>query len=147
MTDSARLTFYRAARVDEIEPRTPLAVRLADGARICLVREGNDVYAIADRCPHRDFPLSGDDLVEACVIECPWHGARFDVRTGDVLRGPATDPLTTYPVRVVDGDVLVGVPTTVQEQSMQEQSMQEQSMQAQLQHPSSNNLQNPPRSA
>ena len=142
MTDSARLTFDRAARFDEIEPRTPLSVRLADGARICLVREGDDVYAIADRCPHRDFPLSGDDLVEACVIECPWHGARFDVRTGEVLRGPATDPLMTYPVRVVDGDVLVGVPTTVQEQLMQIQSMQEQ-----LQHPSSNNLQNPPRSA
>ena len=137
MTDGARLTFRRAARVDEIEPTTPLAVSLEEGARICLVRDGSEVYAIADRCPHRDFPLSGGDLVGACVIECPWHGARFDVRTGGVLRGPATDPLTTYPVRVVDGDVFVGLPELLQETSLREQ----------LQHQSPNVLLNPPRSA
>lgn len=137
MTDGARLTFRRAARVDEIEPTTPLAVSLEDGARICLVRDGSEVYAIADRCPHRDFPLSGGDLIEACVIECTWHGARFDVRTGGVLRGPATDPLTTYPVRVVDGDVFVGLPELLQETSLREQ----------LQHQSPKDLLNPPRSA
>jgi 3-phenylpropionate/trans-cinnamate dioxygenase ferredoxin subunit len=42
------------------------------------------------------------------VLECPWHGARFDVRTGAVLSGPSTDDLGTYPVQVVDGDVFVG---------------------------------------
>lgn len=121
MTDRVPLSFQRAARRDDIDSVTPLALALEGGARICLVRDGNEVYAFADRCPHRDFPLSGDDLVEPCVIECPWHGARFDVRTGAVVRGPATDPLTTYVVRVVDGDVFVGVGERVPEKSLQEQ--------------------------
>ncbi len=105
MSDSLQ----RAALVSEIEEGLPLAVTLADGARICLVRDGDAVYAMADRCPHRDFALSGGDVVEPCVIECPWHGARFDVRTGEVLQGPSTDPLWTYPVQIVDGSVWVNV--------------------------------------
>jgi nitrite reductase/ring-hydroxylating ferredoxin subunit len=42
------------------------------------------------------------------VLECPWHGARFDVRTGGCLAGPATDAIATWPVTVVDGRVYVG---------------------------------------
>ena len=137
MTDSIRLSFQRAARLDEIDSVTPLALTLEGGARICVVRDGSEVYAFADRCPHRDFPLSGDDLVEPCVIECPWHGARFDVRTGEVVRGPATDPLTTYVVRVVDGEVFVGVGERVPETSLKEQ----------LQQSLKETSQNPPRSA
>ena len=100
--------FVRAAALREIEVGLPLGVVLPDGRRVCLVREGNAVHAVDDRCPHRDFAISGGDLVEPCVLECPWHGARFDVRTGAVLSGPSTDSLGTYPVQVADGEVLVG---------------------------------------
>lgn len=100
--------FVRAAHVDDVESAFPLGVVLADGRRVCLVRDGETVHAVEDRCPHRDFALSGGDLVSPCVLECPWHGARFDVRTGAVLQGPATDAITTFDVRVTDGIVLVG---------------------------------------
>jgi 3-phenylpropionate/trans-cinnamate dioxygenase ferredoxin subunit len=103
-----QVQLQRAARLADIEAGLPLAVTLADGRRICLVRDGNTVYAVADRCPHRDFALSGGDLVNPCVLECPWHGARFDVRTGQVLSGPATDDLPTYSVRVVGEEVFIG---------------------------------------
>lgn len=102
----------RAARLSDVAASLPLAVTLPDGQRICLVREGERVYAIADRCSHKDFALSGGDLVAPCVLECPWHGARFDVRTGQVKNGPATEPLTTYSVRVVGEEVFVGGPRT-----------------------------------
>lgn len=106
-----REAYERAASLGEIAPEFPLAVTLSGGDRICLVREEraatSRVYAVADRCTHKDFALSGGELVEPCVLECPWHGARYDVRTGAVISGPATDPVMTYPVRVVGDDVYV----------------------------------------
>ncbi len=104
MTDA----FVFVSRLADIEDGFPLAATLANGTRLCVVRDGNDAYAVLDRCPHRDFALSSGDVVAPRILECPWHGAQFDVRTGAVVQGPATDPLETFLVRVLDGDVFVG---------------------------------------
>lgn len=100
--------YQRALRLADLEAGVPLGVALGDGARVCLVRDGDDVYAMADRCPHRDFALSGGDIVAPCILECPWHGARFDVRDGRLVDGPSADDLTMYEVRVVGADVFIG---------------------------------------
>ncbi|MBC8088113.1 MAG: Rieske 2Fe-2S domain-containing protein [Phycisphaerae bacterium] len=100
--------FRRVSTLDALIEGQPVAVRADDGERLCLVREGQAVYAMVDRCPHRDFHLSGGDMVDPGVIECPWHGARFDCRTGAVLQGPATDDLTVYEVRLEGNVVYVG---------------------------------------
>lgn len=100
--------FERTAALADVPEGLPLGVVLADGTRVCLVRDGETVHAVVDRCTHRDFALSGGDVVAPCVIECPWHGARFDVRSGRALQGPTTDGLTVYAVRIVDGAVFVG---------------------------------------
>ena len=54
-------------------------------------------------CPHRQGPLN-EGTFDGSTVTCPWHGSQFDVRTGAVLRGPATDPLMTYRV-TVDGEI------------------------------------------
>lgn len=100
--------FVQAAHVEDMEDTFPLGVVLTDGRRVCLVRDGESIHAVEDRCPHRDFALSGGDVVAPCVLECPWHGARFDVRTGAVLQGPATDAIATFEVRVENGIVMIG---------------------------------------
>ncbi len=105
---AADLTYQRAAELGDFEFGIPLPVTLEDGTRLCLVREGDEVFAVLDRCSHKDFALSGGDVVAPCTLECPWHGARFDVRTGNVLHGPATEPLPTFDVRVLDGEVFIG---------------------------------------
>jgi 3-phenylpropionate/trans-cinnamate dioxygenase ferredoxin subunit len=69
-----------------------------------------EYYAIEDRCSHDDGPLAeGDWEPEECVVICPRHGSRFDIRTGKPLTLPAYLPVETFPVSVEDGIVKVTV--------------------------------------
>ncbi|MBK8229313.1 MAG: non-heme iron oxygenase ferredoxin subunit [Candidatus Eisenbacteria bacterium] len=77
-----------------------------DYNRIALCKVGGRIFAIEDVCSHDDGPLGEGCLVDH-EIECPRHGARFDVRTGGVTRMPAVAPVPTYAVRIEDGQVLV----------------------------------------
>jgi len=61
-------------------------------------------YALSDTCTHRRGPLS-EGTVEGAEVTCPWHGAKFDVRTGAVLGPPAGQAVKTYPVRVTGPDI------------------------------------------
>jgi nitrite reductase/ring-hydroxylating ferredoxin subunit len=78
------------------------------GAPVFLLRRGTEIVALAETCTHRGGPLSKGHLAEGC-IECPWHGSRFELRTGEIARGPATAPQRRYEVRVEDGTVMVRV--------------------------------------
>lgn len=100
--------FQRAARLSELESDIPHAITLGDGRRVCVVRSGERIFAMSDRCSHKDFALSGGDLVSPTVLECPWHGARFDIESGRPVQGPATDAVETYSVRVVGDEVFIG---------------------------------------
>lgn len=81
----------------------------AGAARVAVARTGGVLYAIQDLCSHDGGPLGAGSLDEF-QIECPRHGARFDVRTGEVTRMPAITPIDTFPVRENNGKVLVTVP-------------------------------------
>ncbi|HEX6533474.1 MAG TPA: non-heme iron oxygenase ferredoxin subunit [Gemmatimonadaceae bacterium] len=96
-----------AARLDEL-PEDGLHVVTLDGERICLARVGDEVYAMSDVCTHQEFAMSDGLLLPGARIECAWHGAVFDCRTGAVCRAPATEPLPVYAVEVRDGVVWVG---------------------------------------
>jgi 3-phenylpropionate/trans-cinnamate dioxygenase ferredoxin component len=100
----------RVASLDELPEGEVLGVE-AGGARICLARVDGEVYAFQDRCSHRDFPLSSGELdPDECTITCDWHGAQFDVRTGEAKCLPATQPIRVYECRVEDGEIYVDVP-------------------------------------
>ncbi len=73
---------------------TPIAVFNIDG----------ELYAIEDVCSHDGGELTGGDIV-GHAIECPRHGARFDLRTGAVLAPPAYEPIAKFPVRIDDDQV------------------------------------------
>lgn len=81
-----------------------------DGQAIAVFNIGGTFYAIADVCSHDDGPVAEGDLVGDYEIECPRHGARFDVRSGKVLSFPAIVDIPAYPVRVENGELLVGLP-------------------------------------
>ena len=70
-----------------------------------------DLVAIEDRCSHDDGPLcEGDWEPDECVVVCPRHGSRFDIRSGRPLTLPAFQPVDTFPVSVRDGVVVVELP-------------------------------------
>lgn len=77
-----------------------------DGEAIAVFRRGDDVYALADRCSHAEASLSEGDLFDD-EIECPMHGAAFDITSGKALTLPATTAVRTYPAEVRDGQVFV----------------------------------------
>jgi len=76
--------------------------------RISVARVGGHLYAFDDLCVCAEpaCPLSGG-LLEGTEIMCQCHGSRFELSTGAVVKGPATEPLTTYEVEEADGEVRV----------------------------------------
>jgi len=78
---------------------------------LCVVRVGEDVYAVADRCSHAKVALSeGDVDPDERTIECWKHGSTFSLLDGKPQSLPATEAVATYPVRVDGDDLLVELP-------------------------------------
>lgn len=75
-----------------------------NGQSICVARIGDEVFAIGDTCTHSEASLSEGEL-EGTVVECWLHGAGFDMRTGEAVSLPATEPVKSYPVRI-DADAV-----------------------------------------
>ena len=103
------MSFQPACSVDDVKPETAYAAEV-DGVEVAVVQSGGQFFAIADQCSHAAIQLSEGD-VEAGEIECYLHGSRFDLRTGEPLGLPATEPVAVYPCQVAGGEVLVDVTT------------------------------------
>jgi len=81
-----------------------------NGVSVCVIRLGDDWYAINDTCSHEDYSLCEGDLWEdELEIECPKHGSTFSLATGEPQSLPATKPVPVYNVRVEGDDVIVSV--------------------------------------
>ena len=80
----------------------------AAGKTIALFNVGGTYYALDNGCPHRGGPLGDGDLDGAIAI-CPWHGWRWDVRTGANANNPAIT-VPCFPVMVEQGEIFVELP-------------------------------------
>ncbi len=92
-----------AADVATLEDGVPLRVVVGD-TPVLVLREGQQTFAIHDRCSHRGCSLAAG-RVEDGVVECPCHGSRFALADGALLKGPATQPQPNFEVRVRKGKV------------------------------------------
>ena len=92
--------FVKVAEVGELKPGEMKLVEAGD-KRILLVNVRGEYHAVEEVCPHAEGPLS-EGMLEGEEVECPWHGRRFNVRTGEALK--------RYPVRVERENILVGAP-------------------------------------
>ncbi len=87
-------------------PENKLTRGRAGDVSICLLRRGNEVYAFGEWCTHLGGPLA-DGQLDGNLVTCPWHGSQFDVTTGAVERGPATQPAHRFTARLRAGKVEV----------------------------------------
>ena len=102
------MTLEAVGSLDEITPGTVRVVEV-DGQSIALCRvESGDLYAIENRCTHDDGPL-GEGELDGDRIECPRHGALFDVTSGRALTLPAIGRVRCFAVSVADGQVQIEV--------------------------------------
>lgn len=100
--------FVAVATTDEIGPGERMVFEIGR-YWVALFNVNGTYYAIRDVCTHDDGPLAEGELVGDCEIECPRHGARFDLRTGAVTAPPAVRPVPVYRVRVVGNTVEIEV--------------------------------------
>lgn len=105
-TSNTESAWLDAGAVADYESADRRVVRAADGREIAVFRVGAEFFAVANTCTHARAALS-DGPLEGYEVECPLHGARFDIRTGRVVTPPASRPLRCYEVRVADGRVWV----------------------------------------
>ncbi|NWF68718.1 MAG: non-heme iron oxygenase ferredoxin subunit [Chloroflexi bacterium] len=102
--------FVTITTVEQLKPGERIIVEIGSHW-IAVFNIDGQYYAIEDRCTHDDGPLADGEL-EGCDIECPRHGARFDVRTGKVSAPPALVAVQTYQVRVEGRDVQLATEPT-----------------------------------
>ena len=107
--EAEKIDYVAIGPVDQLPNGERIFVEI-DNLSIVVFNIAGGFYAIGDVCSHDDGPV-GDGELEGEEIICPRHGARFDVHSGKALGLPAVVDIPAYPVRVVDGQIEVGVPT------------------------------------
>jgi nitrite reductase/ring-hydroxylating ferredoxin subunit len=99
--------FATAGPADQVREGEATAFQV-DGTDVAVARVGGRLFAFNDICTHRGCNLSNGDIEDTAVV-CECHGSMFSLETGEVLQGPATDPIATYPVREEGSELQVQV--------------------------------------
>jgi 3-phenylpropionate/trans-cinnamate dioxygenase ferredoxin component len=101
------MTWVRVSALADLPDGRGVRLDVGDQC-IAMFRIDQSVYALGDRCSHAEASLSEGEVFDG-EVECPRHGATFDLATGDATALPATKPVPTYGVRVENGDVYLEV--------------------------------------
>jgi len=107
--NSEKLDYVQVAAFEEVPNGERIFVDI-DEHSIVIFNVAGKLFAIADVCSHDDGPVGDGELESDFEINCPRHGARFDIRTGEAKTLPAIIDIPAYPVRVVSGQIEVGIP-------------------------------------
>ncbi len=99
--------FVKVAETRDI-PAGEMKLVEVHGESIVIANLDGEFYAFNNSCPHAAGPLA-DGYLEDDVVECPYHGSQFNVKTGEYISGPASSPMQTYQVQVEGSDIKVSV--------------------------------------
>jgi nitrite reductase/ring-hydroxylating ferredoxin subunit len=106
----ARLDYGMEMRDMSAEEIAPGSCKsgVIDGKQVTIFNLEGKLYATQAECTHRGGPLC-EGAIWGEIVTCPWHGSEFNIRTGEVITGPADEPLETYDVSVEGGKIVLGV--------------------------------------
>lgn len=100
--------FIKVANTKDLQPGTARLVEVA-GRKIALFNVDGKFYALDDTCTHRGGPLS-EGSIKGDSVTCPWHGAIFDMKTGQDLSPPASKGVASFKVQVEGSDIKIELP-------------------------------------
>jgi 3-phenylpropionate/trans-cinnamate dioxygenase ferredoxin subunit len=100
--------FEKVAKVSDIQPGE-IKSFVVGNEMVAICNDNGNFYAFIDECSHQALPLS-DGLLEGKTITCAYHGAEFNIDTGEALCLPAVDDIETYEVKVEDDDIYILLP-------------------------------------
>ncbi len=100
--------FVKVARADELGEGEMQAFEV-QGATIAVANVAGSFHAFDDTCTHEECSLAEEGELEETTVICGCHGAEFDATSGEVLEGPATEPVGSYEVRVEGDDIEVNI--------------------------------------
>lgn len=84
-----------------------IAAVSVDGVKIALYKIKENVFATNEMCTHDECSLEDFGKIRGDEVECMCHGAMFNIKTGEVTKGPATIALKTYPVKIINDDIWI----------------------------------------
>lgn len=100
--------FECVAKTGEI-PQGEMKIVEVNGQEVVVANVDGEFVCFSNTCTHRQGPLGEGMLLPGGVVECPFHGGQFNVRTGEVVAAPPTEPIAVYPVKIEGEDVCVAV--------------------------------------
>lgn len=100
-------TFLKVCTVSDVQENQTIALE-TEGKNILVAKINGEFYAMENKCTHENQPLTGGTIYQG-QIQCPHHGARFDLRTGKATQLPAIMELKTLEVKVENENVMVAI--------------------------------------
>ncbi len=104
-----QLEFVVVAELSEIGNGERLFLEI-DGNNLVVFNIAGKIFAISDTCSHDDNPLGDGEINDDLEVVCPRHGARFNIKNGKAVSMPATVDIPAFPVRIIDGQIEIGLP-------------------------------------
>ena len=99
--------YHKLCTVNELEENQTIVVE-TKGKNILVAKIEGEFFAIENTCTHENLPLNGGEIFQG-QIQCPHHGARFDIKTGKATQFPAVMELKTYQIKIENDNVLVAL--------------------------------------
>ena len=109
MTDSVNMAHFFVCDSNALDNNQIYQIDPPGLPPVAVYRVQDKFFATDNTCTHGEASLSEGDVDDDFIIECPFHGGTFDIRTGEAVDFPCVLPLKTYPVSVEDGKVYVNL--------------------------------------